>query len=108
MGFAVTSFWIGAAGAIVVTQWSYVDTSTAFDASYSFTPTLMALFGGIEQIHGWILGSVVFTILSELLLTKFPYHYMLIFGIVIISVLLFFPSGLLGALLKSGKEGRVE
>ena len=106
--FAITSFWIGATGAIVVTQWSYVDTSTAFDASYSFMPILMALFGGIEQIYGWILGAVVFTILAELLLTEFPYHYMLIFGIVIISVLLFFPSGLLGVFLRGGKGKLVE
>ena len=102
--FAITSFWIGATGAIVVTQWLYVDTTTAFDVFYSFAPTLMALFGGIGQIYGWILGAVFFTVIAELLLTEFPYYYMLIFGIVIISVLLFFPSGLVGMLLKVRKE----
>lgn len=98
--FAITSFWIGATGAIIVTQWLYVDTMTAFDVFYSFTPALMALFGGIGQIYGWVLGSVVFTVIAELLLTEFPYYYMLIFGIVIISVLLFFPSGLVGVVTK--------
>jgi len=105
--FAVTSFWIGATGAIIVTQWSYVDTATAFDVSYSFTPTLMALFGGIGQIYGWVLGSVVFTIITELLLI-FPYYYMLIFGSIIISVFLFFPSGLVGVVQKWWKGGLVE
>ena len=105
--FSITSFWIGATGAIIVTQWSYVDTATAFDVSYSFTPTLMALFGGIGQIYGWILGSVVFTIMTELLLI-FPYYYMLIFGSVIISVFLFFPSGLVGVVAKWRKGGLVE
>ena len=106
--FAMTSFWIGATGAITVTQWSYVDTTTAFDVFYSFTPTLMALFGGIGQIFGWVLGAVVFTVIAELLLTEFPYYYMLIFGTVIISVLLFFPSGLAGVLLKGRKESPAE
>ena len=94
--FAATSFWIGATGSIIVTQWSYVDTQVAFSVFYSFMPTVMALFGGLGNMLGWILGSVVFTILSELLLTPFPYYYMLIFGIVIVSVFLFFPSGLVG------------
>jgi len=106
--FAVTSFWIGATGAIIVTQWLYVDTTTAFDVSYSFTPALMALFGGIGQIYGWVLGSVVFTIIKELLLTEFPYYYMLIFGSVIISVFLFFPSGLVGVIVKWRKGNLVE
>jgi len=105
--FAITSFWIGATGALIVTQWSYVDTATAFDVSYSFTPTLMALFGGIGQIYGWVLGSVVFTIITELLLT-FPYYYMLIFGSVIISVFLFFPSGLVGVVQKWREGSLVE
>lgn len=106
--FAITSFWIGATGAIIVTQWLYVDTATAFNVVYSFEPTLMALFGGIGEISGWILGSVVFTIITELLLTEFPYYYMLIFGIVIISVFLFFPSGLVGVLQKWRKGSLVE
>ncbi len=103
--FAMTSFWMGATGAIIVTKWLYVDTATAFDVVYSFTPTLMALFGGIGEIYGWVLGAVVFTILTELLLTEFPYFYMLIFGIVIISVFLFFPQGLIGLIVKQWKSG---
>jgi len=106
--FAITSFWIGATGAIIVTQWLYVDAETAFSVIYSFEPTLMALFGGIGEIYGWILGSVVFTIITEVLLTEFPYYYMLIFGIIIISVFLFFPSGLVGLLQKWRKVSSVE
>lgn len=106
--FAITSFWIGATGAIIVTQWLYVDTMTAFDVFYSFMPALMALFGGIGIMYGWILGAAVFTVIAELLLTEFPYYYMLMFGIVIISVLLFFPSGLVGVVAKWRKGGLVE
>jgi len=106
--FAITSFWIGATGAIIATQWGYVRPDIAFDMFYSFMPTLMALFGGIGIMYGWILGAAVFTVIAELLLTEFPYYYMLIFGIVIVSVLLFFPSGLAGAIQKWRKGGLVE
>jgi branched-chain amino acid transport system permease protein len=105
--FAVTSFWIGATGAITVTQFSYVDTQVAFSVFYSFIPTVMALFGGIGSMLGWVLGSVVFTILTEFLLTPFPYFYMLIFGTVIISVFLFFPSGLVGLVTRWRKRKQV-
>lgn len=102
--FVVTSFWIGTTGAITVTQFSYVDTQVAFSAFYSFVPTVMALFGGLGNMLGWVLGSFVFTILTELLLTPFPYFYMLIFGTVIISVFLFFPSGLVGLVMRWRKR----
>jgi branched-chain amino acid transport system permease protein len=105
--FAITSFWMGTTGAIVVTQWLYVDTTTAFYLHNSFLPVLMALFGGIAQIYGWVLGAVVFTIITELLLTEFPYYYMLIFGIVVIVVLMFAPSGLSGLVTKWRKGGLV-
>jgi len=46
--------------------------------------------------------------LTEFLLTPFPYFYMLIFGTVIISVFLFFPSGLVGLVTRWRKRKRVE
>ena len=105
IAFAISSFWMGATGAIMVTQWSYVDAAIAFDILNSFMPALMALFGGIGTIFGWVLGAILFTIIAELLLTEFPYYYMLIFGVVIIGVILFLPSGLSGVVAKWRKGG---
>jgi ABC-type branched-subunit amino acid transport system permease subunit len=48
-------------------------------------PVLMAIFGGMGQLYGPILGSAIFTYLEEVLVTKFPYYYMLIFGIVMMK-----------------------
>lgn len=105
--FAITSFWMGAVGATMATQLTYINSDIAFDVLYSFTPVLMALVGGIGQIYGWVLGSVLLTIVAELLTTQFPYFYSLIFAVLIISTLLFFPTGLIGIVTKWQKGNLV-
>ena len=107
--FAGGAFLMGAAGATIATQKGYIDSGSAFDMFYSFMPALMALFGGIGTMLGWVLGSVFFSVLAELLQTRFPYYHMLIFGGVVVVVMLFLPSGLLGVVEKWRKdEGGVE
>ena len=94
--FAVGTFFMGAAGATMATRWTYIDPSIAFNPLYSFMPVLMAIFGGMGQIFGQALGATVLTLLADMLLTKFPYYYMLLYGIVLITVILFLPNGLVG------------
>lgn len=94
--FAISAFFIGAAGVVIATRWTYVDPYIAFNMNYSFTPVLMAIFGGLGQFFGPIVGAIIFAYLEEVLLTKFPYYYMLIFGIVMIISVLYLPNGLAG------------
>lgn len=94
--FAISAVFIGAAGAIMATRWTYIDPYIAFDPLFSFMPVLMAIFGGIGQFYGPILGAAIFGYLEEILLTKFPYYYMLIFGVILIVTILYLPEGLVG------------
>jgi len=94
--FAVSAFFIGAVGGIMATRWTYVDPYVAFNPLFSFLPVLMAIFGGLGQFYGPIIGAAIFAYLEELLLTKFPYYYMLIFGIILVVVILYLPDGLIG------------
>ena len=94
--FAVSAFFIGAAGAIMATRWTYIDPYVAFNPLFSFLPVLMAIFGGLGQVYGPIIGAAIFAYLEELLLTEFPYYYMLIFGIILVVVILYLPDGLIG------------
>jgi branched-chain amino acid transport system permease protein len=61
-------------------------------------PVLMAIFGGMGRFYGPILGAAIFAYLEEILITRFPYHYMLIFGIVLVVTILYLPGGLVGLL----------
>jgi branched-chain amino acid transport system permease protein len=94
--FAISAIFMGAAGAIMATRWTYVDPYVAFNVLFSFLPVLMAIFGGLGQFYGPLLGAVIFAYLEELLLTKFPYYYMLTFGIILVVVILYMPYGLAG------------
>ena len=98
--FAISAFFMGAAGAVIATRWTYVDPYIAFNMNYSFTPVLMAIFGGIGQLGGSVLGAILFAYLEQILLTKFPYYYMLLFGTVMVVSVVYLPNGLTGLIQK--------
>jgi branched-chain amino acid transport system permease protein len=107
MTFGVSAIFMGAAGAIMATKWTYIDPYVAFNPLVSFFPVLMAIFGGMGQLYGPVIGAVIFTYLEEILTTRLPYYYMLIFGIVLVVAILFLPSGLVGLIQKWWKGGWV-
>ena len=107
--FAISAIFMGAAGAIMATKWTYIDPYVAFNPLFSFLPVLMAIFGGMGQLYGPVIGAAIFAYLEELLLTRFPYYYMLVFGIILVVVILYLPQGLVGVVQKlrrriSGEE----
>jgi branched-chain amino acid transport system permease protein len=105
MTFGVSALFMGAAGAIMATKWTYIDPYVAFSPLVSFLPVLMAIFGGMGQLYGPVIGAVIFTYLEEILTTRLPYYYMLIFGIVLVVAILFLPNGLVGLIQKWWKGG---
>jgi branched-chain amino acid transport system permease protein len=102
--FAISAVFMGAAGAIMATRWTYIDPYIAFDPLFSFMPVLMAIFGGIGPFYGPILGAAILGYLEEILLTRFPYYYMLIFGTILVVTILFLPEGLVGLVRKVWKR----
>jgi branched-chain amino acid transport system permease protein len=103
--FAISAFFMGATGAIMATKWKYIDPRIAFDPLLSFLPVLMAIFGGTGQLYGPVFGAAIFAYLEEILTTKFPYYYMLLFGSILIVVILFLPHGMVGLVQKWWKGG---
>jgi len=102
--FAISALFMGATGAIMATKWKYIDPRIAFDPLLSFMPALMAIFGGTGELYGPVFGAAVFAYLEEILTTRFPYYYMLLFGTILVVVILFLPHGLVG-LLQKWREG---
>jgi branched-chain amino acid transport system permease protein len=102
--FAISAVFIGAAGAIWAIRLTYIDPYIGFNYLNSFTPVLMAIFGGMGQPYGPILGAVVFSYLREVLITRFPYYYMLLIGIILLLVILYLPNGLAGLIQKWQKR----
>jgi len=65
--FAISAFFMGAAGAIMATRWTYIDPRIAFNPLLSFMPVLMAIFGGMGQLYGPVIGAAIFTYLDAIL-----------------------------------------
>jgi branched-chain amino acid transport system permease protein len=98
--FGISSFFMGAAGAVTAAKWTYVNPSVAFNPFFSFMPVLIALFGGIGILYGPIVGSIVFTYMEEFLLTRVQGLYTLILGIVLLVSVLYLPDGIAGLIHK--------
>lgn len=94
--FALTSIFMGMAGAIVATRRAYIDPGIAFDLNVTFFPVLMAIFGGMMNLIGPVLGAAIFAYLNELLLTRLPELYMLVFGVVMVAAIMYLPNGVMG------------
>jgi len=103
--FAISAFFMGTAGTIMATKWTYIDPWIAFNPFYSFMPVLMAIFGGVGQFYGPVIGAIGFTYLEEFLITKFPELYMLLFGAILVIAILYLPGGLGGLVQKWWKGG---
>jgi branched-chain amino acid transport system permease protein len=105
--FAISAAFMGAAGVIMATKTTYVDPGTAFNPMMSFSPALMAIFGGMGNMYGPVIGAVLFTYIQEILQTgSLKNYYMLIFGAILIVTILYLPGGLIGLVQKIWKRIR--
>jgi branched-chain amino acid transport system permease protein len=102
--FGISAIFMGAAGSVIAMRWTYIDPYIAFNSLFSFLPVLMAIFGGLGQFYGPVIGAAIFAYLEETLLTKFPYYYMLIFGCVLVATMLFMPMGFTGLIQKGWRR----
>jgi branched-chain amino acid transport system permease protein len=102
--FAISAFFMGTAGTVMATKWTYIDPFIAFNPFFSFMPVLMAIFGGMGQLYGPVIGAAIFTYLEEFLITRFAELYMLIFGIIMVIAILYLPDGLVGLTQKLRKR----
>jgi len=94
--FAISSIFMGAAGVVTAPSLLYVNSNIAFSLFYSFMPILMAIFGGMGQLSGPIIGAVIFGYLEKTLRSQLYSYFMLGFGIIMVVVILFLPNGLVG------------
>ena len=75
---------------------SYINAAEVFSASITFQMVVMALLGGLGTPFGPVLGAAFLTLCSEVLGTRFVYHYLIAMGVIIVVIPLFLPAGLVG------------
>jgi branched-chain amino acid transport system permease protein len=94
--FAISSAFMGAAGVITAPSLVYVNANIAFSLFYSFMPILMAVFGGMGQVYGPVIGALIFGYLEKTLRAQLYSYFMLGFRIILVAVILFLPNGIAG------------
>ena len=94
LAFVLAAFIAGVAGGLYAHQIGIIDPSK-FDFNRSTEILVMVVLGGMGSITGAIISATVLTILPEAL-RGFSSYRMLLYSVVLICVMLFRPTGLLG------------
>ena len=94
--FGISSVFMGVAGVVAAPTLIYVNSNIAFSVFYSFMPIFMAIFGGMGNIYGPVIGAVIFGYLEKTLRSQLFSYFMLGFGIIMVAVILFLPNGIVG------------
>jgi branched-chain amino acid transport system permease protein len=94
LAFAVGSFTAGISGAITSHLYSYINHET-FNDQLSILALTIVILGGMGNVAGAILGSVLLVGLPEVFRVAAEYR-VLIYGLVLLLLVRFRPQGLLG------------
>ncbi len=95
--YVVSAFFIALVGGTAGYWLSYINAAESFSIAITLQMVVMTLLGGLGTPFGPILGAAFLTLVSEVLGTRFVYHYLIGIGLIIVAISLFMPSGLAGA-----------
>ncbi len=96
--FVVTSAIQGLVGGAYAQIYAFVSPEGSFSLNFTLLPMAMALFGGMHTTWGSVVGAVILGILSEFLKLQIPYGHLLVYGVIIVFAILFFPKGIVGTI----------
>jgi len=96
--FVVTSAIQGITGGAYAHIYGFVSPEGSFSIDFTLLPIAMALLGGMHSTWGPAVGAVVLGVISEFLKLKIPYGHLLVYGLIIVIAILFFPQGIVGTL----------
>ena len=101
--FALSGVYASLAGSFYAHYLSFISPKT-FDIFYSVQIVTMVVVGGIGNLWGGLLGAAILTALPEVLHSLRDYA-LLMYGLILMGALVFFPEGLLPGLIRlcSGK-----
>jgi len=96
LGFAATVAPMGIFGGLYGFQLGFIHPQSVFILALSLTVVIMVLLGGIGTVWGPVVGGIVLGLIMETLWFRFPFIHELILGLLLIAIVLFMPSGVIG------------
>lgn len=95
VAFAISTFLAGLAGGVYAYYSSACKAGYLFEPVWTFDAVIIVFVGGVGTVLGPIIGSVFFVLLKQLLSVYLPGGiHVLVYGVLFIVVVLFFPEGL--------------
>ena len=94
LAFVIAGFFSGLAGSLYAHSTGFIDPET-FNINKSVEILAMVVMGGVGSITGSVLGAGFITVLPEIF-RVFEDYRLILFGISILIILIFFPKGLAG------------
>jgi branched-chain amino acid transport system permease protein len=91
--FVLSAIVPGMVGALLIMRSTYFEPLEIFNPQTSVLIVTMAVIGGSDLPVGPLLGVVLLVLLQELLWASLPQLYMMIVGVLLISVVVWVPSG---------------
>lgn len=102
--FVISSAIQGMVGGAYAQIYGFVTPESSFSVNFTLLPIIMVLLGGSNSTWGPVIGAVILTVLAEALKLVIPYGHLLIFGVVMIIAIIWFPGGIIGILRKGGAQ----
>jgi branched-chain amino acid transport system permease protein len=91
--FVLSSIIPGMVGALLIMRSTYFDPLEIFNPQTSVLIVTMAVIGGSDKPFGPLLGVAFLVFLQEALWANLPQLYMIVVGILLIAVVIWFPGG---------------
>jgi branched-chain amino acid transport system permease protein len=96
LAFGLSAFLAGLAGGGFAYYHVGFYPQLVFSPEWTFDSMMMVYIGGVGTVAGPVVGAVFFVLLRELLALKLPEMHLVVFGVLFILVVLFFPKGFVG------------
>ncbi|MBA7574987.1 hypothetical protein ES708_16803 [subsurface metagenome] len=98
LALLISAFLAGLGGGVYAFfRLSFYSISLVFSPLWTFEPLMAVMIGGAGTLVGPIIGSFFLVILSEVFALTLGEAHLILFGILFILVVLYFPSGLVGS-----------
>jgi branched-chain amino acid transport system permease protein len=91
-----------AMGSIYAVYLGFIDPPTAFAPNIELTTIAMVLLGGMGTVLGPLVGSLVLSVVNEVLWANYPQIYLACVGVIVLLAVLFMPRGIVNLGMRSG------
>jgi branched-chain amino acid transport system permease protein len=100
---AIAAALTGMAGGVFARYALFIYPGGVFSFQTSISILLMPVIGGIGTVWGAVFGGIIFGVVEEQLVAKFPNIHLLLYGALLMLIILFEPDGLMGLLRRAAK-----